>query len=356
MNKRNFEIDVLRGIAVIVVVFFHFNEWVPFGWMGVDLFFVISGYLVSSLIFNEYLKNGSVRILRFFIRRSFKIYPLFFIFLLLTVIIKIGSKEQVVPSAFLYESFFLRNYFGGIWVHTWSLCVEEHFYFVLVFFAFFLCNKSHFILRVKLVNAVFLSFFFMCLFFRISSLLLEHKYGSSHFFNEWARGVHTHNRIDSLLCGVFIAYNLTFNKERVGFIYKNYLWQIRIAALATFVTAIALYKDMNFKTTCCYTLLWISFGVLMLEVVLTKSVKEIVTYRYAEIFFKAIAFIGLNSYAIYLFHPMIRDYLLEFVGLDKKSCGSFLVYFSGSIVSGYLASRFVESYFLKIREKYFKQI
>ena len=82
--------DVLRGIAVILVLGRQMaapapdvsgllkhgaNLWIQVGWTGVDLFFVLSGFLVSGLLFTEYQRHGSVDVVRFLVRRGFKIYP-----------------------------------------------------------------------------------------------------------------------------------------------------------------------------------------------------------------------------------------------------------------------------------------
>ena len=73
-------IDFLRGVAVLLVVFRHIMlEPIlsNIGWVGVDLFFVLSGFLVSNLLFQEYKQTKTVKPIRFLIRRGFKIYPLF---------------------------------------------------------------------------------------------------------------------------------------------------------------------------------------------------------------------------------------------------------------------------------------
>src|SRR5262245_46184961 len=100
MNRRRQDLDALRAVAVLLVMLFHFppmspDVWavvrVPFdfgariGWMGVDLFFVLSGFLVSGLLFQEYQRLGTVDWWNFFCRRGLKIYPAFYVFLTLTV-------------------------------------------------------------------------------------------------------------------------------------------------------------------------------------------------------------------------------------------------------------------------------
>ena len=81
LNFRLQEIDFLRGLAILIVLFRH--HWLTsftfnFGWAGVDLFFVLSGFLVSGLLFSEYKKFGDLKPFRFLVRRGFKIYPMFF--------------------------------------------------------------------------------------------------------------------------------------------------------------------------------------------------------------------------------------------------------------------------------------
>src|SRR5689334_22577354 len=127
--RRLVVLDGLRGIAILLVLGRHAGPglrplW-EFGWMGVDLFFVLSGFLVSGLLFHEYRRYGRIRPLWFLGRRGFKIYPAFY-FLLLVTWFWIGRGFPL--RFFLYEALFVQNYFGYIWDQTWSLAVEEHFY------------------------------------------------------------------------------------------------------------------------------------------------------------------------------------------------------------------------------------
>lgn len=82
--------------------------------MGVDLFFVLRGFLVSGLLFDELAKKGNVRPLRFLIRRGFKIYPAFWLMIALTV----AFRTSVRPLAVVCELLFLQNYGPGLWVPT----------------------------------------------------------------------------------------------------------------------------------------------------------------------------------------------------------------------------------------------
>ena len=79
-NKRNIKylpsIDALRALAVISVIIYHINPLIlPGGFLGVDLFFVISGYLITSLLINEYEKTGKINLIKFYIRRARRLLP-----------------------------------------------------------------------------------------------------------------------------------------------------------------------------------------------------------------------------------------------------------------------------------------
>src|SRR4051794_29454248 len=87
-KPRNMNLDVLRGVAILLVLGRHFDYfplWTRVGWAGVDLFFVLSGFLISGLLFEEWKRTGSINIKRFYIRRALKLYPAFYALLLVTI-------------------------------------------------------------------------------------------------------------------------------------------------------------------------------------------------------------------------------------------------------------------------------
>src|SRR5262249_60135649 len=100
------------------------------GWMGVDLFFVLSGFLVSGVLFREYQRHQGLQVGRFLARRGFKIYPGFYLLLLATWAMgaSAGPRGAITTPQLLREAFYLQSYVPGFWSHTWSLAVEEHFY------------------------------------------------------------------------------------------------------------------------------------------------------------------------------------------------------------------------------------
>ncbi len=349
---RKTELDFLRGIAIILVVFFHFDVIIPFGWIAVDLFFVLSGYLISTLLFTEFQKNNTVNIKRFLIRRGFKLYPLFYFFILVTVIIKLLMKEELSLKLLLYESTFTRNYFGGFWAHTWSLCVEEHFYILFAFIIFLVCNKTKYIHHIKTINSCLIFIFIVSLCLRIFSVFMERYYGQNHFFNPWARFAHTHHRMDSILFGVFIAYNLSFNAKKTIAFYQKNRKILLYSALILITTVVAFMKIDVFKTTISLTFLFIAFGIILTDFLLNNPLGTIRS-KWLSKLISVTALIGCNSYAIYLWHNLIRDYVANnpYILNHTNFFVQFLIYIILSISVGYLTTKYVENYFLKIREK-----
>lgn len=151
------EIDGLRAIAVIAVILFH-ADFLPKGYLGVDIFFVISGYLITSII-NQQLANNSFSLLVFYERRIRRIVPM--LLLISSIALVIGYftllpddlenlSESVIATTFFSNNmllFFTRNYWDSVnafkpLMHTWSLGVEEQFY--LIFPILLICLHKFF--------------------------------------------------------------------------------------------------------------------------------------------------------------------------------------------------------------------
>src|SRR5271169_1218036 len=133
-QKRILELDVLRGIAILLVMGVHvpaYPIWSTVGGWGVDLFFVLSGFLISNLLFGEYKSTGDIRLARFFSRRALKLYPSFYLLLAVTLVYCFFWHVPITAREILGEATLTQNYIGAIWGHTWSLAVEEHFYIFL---------------------------------------------------------------------------------------------------------------------------------------------------------------------------------------------------------------------------------
>jgi peptidoglycan/LPS O-acetylase OafA/YrhL len=121
---RNEKLDILRCVAVLLVMLCHsgprsdglFPIFGKIGWTGVDLFFVLSGFLISGLLFVEWRRDGRIQVGRFLIRRGFKIYPSFYVFLVVAGLAAHFFARNMTSTVveYLHEIFFVQNYFSGV--------------------------------------------------------------------------------------------------------------------------------------------------------------------------------------------------------------------------------------------------
>ena len=158
MDKiRRFDIDSLRGISVLSVIIFHVDHlYFPNGYLGVDLFFVISGYVITQSIFRN-IKNNKFSFFKFYLKRAKRILPtllvvmwaslIFAFFLFLTADLKKFSESLVASLGFVSNFYFWLT--GGYFstndqlkpfLHLWSLSVEEQFYLFFPIFLFLVYN------------------------------------------------------------------------------------------------------------------------------------------------------------------------------------------------------------------------
>jgi peptidoglycan/LPS O-acetylase OafA/YrhL len=136
-------IDAIRAIAVLLVVLFHFGVPGASGSLGVVIFFVLSGFLITWLLLQEEAKTGGISLVNFYRRRSLRIFPAFYVYLAVNFAVmhlaaRTVSKAQLISAAVYVSNYYLPS--QGICLnglgHTWSLSVEEQFYLIwpVVFF------------------------------------------------------------------------------------------------------------------------------------------------------------------------------------------------------------------------------
>ncbi|MET1254643.1 acyltransferase family protein [Aliikangiella maris] len=189
MTQLKYRIDIqgLRAVAVILVLLSHIK--IPLfsgGFIGVDIFFVISGYLISGLLLKEYSEKKTINLSNFYFRRLKRLLPALFAMLIGTLLIasillssvQLGeqTKSLIYASTWTSNLFFTfaeKNYFGqqqqlDLYLHTWSLGVEEQFYliwpiFILIIAYFYSTNLKAFtlILLISLVTSFSLSIYWL---------------------------------------------------------------------------------------------------------------------------------------------------------------------------------------------------
>ena len=346
-------LDVLRAAAIFLVLLQHsvFTQaWFKGGWSGVDLFFVLSGFLISGLLFTDFKRFGRIGVGRFLIRRGFKIYPPFYALMAWTVLMFFLYQGHLKVRLLLSELFFLQSYAGGMWSHTWSLAVEEHFYLVLPFLLILLCRIArrredpfHMLPGLFLVVAA-------------GSLVLRLFMCSAGPRTFADIRFPTHLNVDALLFGVVLSYFYHFRpgvcalSERVP---RGALLSLSIAFVAP-----CFFVDGSrsiFVQTFGHVMLYLGYGGVMLFALTAPPVRGDAGVAAAAR--DSLAFVGKHSYSIYLWHVPIAYWGFEFLKrlgfLPQTGVVQFLLYVSTSLLLGIATSKLIEIPSLKLREVLF---
>ncbi len=328
--ERNKPIDVLRAVAVILVLGRHANFpistltdiWHRGGWVGVDLFFVLSGFLVSGLLFREFQKTGSIGWTRFVVRRGFKIYPAFYLLLIFTLLFNhFTGAGPFEWKRTLSELFFVQNYGAPMWGHTWSLAVEEHFYLLLPLLLASSCrdNFRGLPLLVGVVGACLLALRCMNGSYDVQRSLFA-----------------THVRLDSLLFGTLLSYFYHFHRPKFDRVAR---FRGSLAVLGLILLAPAFIWPLE-TTPSIYTFgltgFYLGSGAILMSAIGGLPDYKIVTY---------LAAVGTFSYPIYLFHAAVGAWM--FPNTTWEHCAA---YFVVSIVIGMGLSKLIEMPALRLRE------
>lgn len=353
---RNLGLDLLRLVAILLVLGRHLHLapdtnplirlWHRGGWIGVDLFFVLSGFLVSGLLFKEYQRNQSLDLKRFLFRRGFKIYPAFYVMILATIGVNLFTGHSMTPRGMVAEVLFLQNYLGGLWEHTWSLAVEEHFYFGIAVLCFV-------VLRTKtrdradddpfrVIPLVFAATALVCQGFRIANLFIF-----EHYSNRWYL-FGTHIRIDSLMFGVLLSYLWHFRDlgARIEKLPTTAILAIGMLLLApAFVFELEQFK---FVPVFGVVLFYLGSGFMVLASLRLKGSPS----RLAVV----LGSLGAASYSIYLWHMPVMTWGWAWFSKISKVQGfpGYLAFcVVASLAFGWVMSKLIEWPVLKIRDRWF---
>lgn len=329
-DVRNQNLDVLRGVAILLVLGSHydyFHFWARIGWCGVDLFFVLSGFLISGLLFKEYRCKGQLDIRRFWIRRCFKIWPPFYVFMAFTAIIFI-AKHRAPPIALLHDSLFIGNYSTHYWDHSWSLAVEEHFYLILPILLAGIIkisrDKSD---PFRTIPGISVALTVACFYLRSRALHV----------NPFATAIAlpTHLRIDSLFAGVALGYYYQFESASFRRMRPLGLW----LGASLLIAPVVLLSLRNAVSAATYTLTYAAFCCVLIAMVNRPPSNRLPN--------RALALIGTYSYSIYLWHAAI---LANLFGGLKPTLPLFGSYILLSIGAGVFMNKLIEKPSLAFRD------
>jgi peptidoglycan/LPS O-acetylase OafA/YrhL len=333
-SHRNQSLDALRCIAILLVIGFHLNFyslWGRAGWIGVDLFFVLSGFLISGLLFQEYKNKGKIDIKRFLIRRGLKIYPSFYLLIVAAAILSFVKHSPQLRTQVIFSSIFAQNYYNGkaftVLAHTWSLAVEEHFYLLLPFLLLLLITlkRSE---PFRPIPGIFVFVALSCLAFRCFSLSAGHE----------ARA--THLRLDSLFAGVTIGYLYHYEQRLFQWLSRGYSLFL---SLVLCLPVVLLDHRSRFVQTIGLTSLLFSFSLLVIWSV-TRTPRSAI----GRLVVGGAARVGFYSYSIYLWHTVVAEFYLSRFALSALN---FWVCLAATVAMGVVMGRLVEAPYLALREK-----
>ena len=320
-----------------------FDTWLNYGGLGVDLFFVLSGFLVSGLLFAEYRKYGEISIKRFYLRRAWKIYPAFYFLLTFTYLYQllvIGQKMRDRPL--FTELLFIQSYQAGFWNHTWTLAVEEHFYVLLPLLLLFLTRRNRgaqdpFRAVPYLVAATSL----LLLGIRAANFWVRSDYSYlTHVFP-------SHLRMDALFFGVAIGYAYHFHSDWFIRTFRPWRYALTLLGVGLFLAFAFIGLPSSFYIhTFGFTQNYLGAAALLVGTLMCQIPKNRLTV--------ALAALGSYSYSIYLWHmaiyywatPHLRD-----AGVSWQLRTA--IYMAGAFVIGIAMAKLLELPVLRLRDRMF---
>jgi peptidoglycan/LPS O-acetylase OafA/YrhL len=358
---RNKRLDILRCLAVLLVLGRHGlidGVWFEVGWSGVDLFFVLSGFLISGLLFTEYERTQRISLSRFFIRRGFKIYPAFWAMLVGSFFLALAYRLRVPGFRWWREFLFIQNYKPGIWRHTWSLAVEEHFYIILPLLLVALNRLSK--------NRKDPFWFIPYAFCIVAPVTLAMRYVAVHqpsYRPEefWKFMYLTHLRIDALFFGVVIGYFYHFRPGLFPHLLGNRWTRLALEGITALLISCCFVFPVEsaFMQSFGFTLVYLGFGGLLVLSLTARGPAESSGGLGAagSKIGGALAFVGMYSYSVYLWHiPVVIFGLrgvqaLSPVALSPASLT--YIYMTISIAFGILMAHIIEFPVLQLRDRLF---
>jgi peptidoglycan/LPS O-acetylase OafA/YrhL len=362
-NARLHGLDTLRALAILLVITFHLQSVLPqsllpiasVGWIGVDLFFVLSGFLIGSQLLKPYLTGSRPRLTEFYRRRAYRILPAYLCVLLLYFAVPVWKEWPGLASAWKFCTFTwnLSINLPPLWAfsHVWSLCVEEHFYLVLPVLVLWRMRRPSLAKTVGLIAGLVLLGMVMRWYELIH--VVRAMGDPERVWVPFVKRIYypTYSRLDGLLVGVTLALVRCF---RPG-------WWARVArrghallllGMATTGTALWLFDwefpsaDSIVSTVLGFPLLSLGLGLLVVSSVSRNGLLRLRV--------PGANLLATLAFALYLTHKAIVHldglYLEHRLGYAQGSWAAAAVYGVTCLLAAALLYRCVELPFLRLRD------
>ena len=343
------ELDGLRFFAFLLVFIHHstymsFSKYFSFlyqvGWIGVDLFFVLSAYLFTKLLQLEIENYKKIDIFKFYLRRIFRIWPTYFILVLFCYFFlskELSNSFDLFGLITFSDNFFsiYRNQYNSIpgTPHLWTISYEEQFYIIVPFLIGFLCKNAN---KLKYLLLIYLLLCF---------IKFVTVFNGINFLSRWTL-VFTH--FESILFGVFFAVaNINTNK------FSKYGKLFLILGLALFIPISKLFNnpEMSYWIFAKDFLIGLSTLLIFISVIYDSFLKMVFS-------FPVFVYLGKRSYGLYLYHMIGNIFgkyvIVAFKIVDNGILIQMIISFFSTIFISIISYKFIEIPFLKIKKRFEK--
>ncbi|MEO8235141.1 MAG: acyltransferase [Flavobacterium sp.] len=363
-STRMFGLDVIRAIAILLVLFSHVYYLIDStnplvislsglsGFAGVELFFVLSGYLIGSILLRQYITdNFSLQSVFVFLkRRWFRTLPNYYLILFVNLGIAFFLGY---PSQYWYKYFYFfqnfKTYSIGFFSESWSLSIEEWTYILLPFSLFF---------TLKIGNKLSKKWTFLSTIFLL--IILAHIL---RFFNMKNSDISTMEvwntnlksiviyRFDTILYGVLLAWLHQFYTHFLN-TYKIYFL---ILAMNLFVLQFVILNVLGVDIMSSPMYFHVFYFTLS-SVIFFLALPYFIFWKNSQsVFFASVTFISKTSYAVYLIHysivAVIFKYILSKFSFQFPSILILFIYFGITFLLSYILYRFYEKPIMNLRDK-----
>ncbi len=306
MHEKTFRFDIqsLRAVSVILVIFYHFNftyQNIPLfsgGFIGVDIFFIISGYVISNLILEELEQKNDFKFSKFIEKRLRRLVPALYFFLFITFCFGLifllpryltQLSHDIIFNVFLTSNFYFWDSlqaYGAILgidrplLHTWSLSVEWQFYIVTSILFIFFRNQI-----MKNFNIYFFILFFVSIF--LSFFVLSDQINFNFYFSG--------SRYWEFILGILIRYNQNFLSLKI----KSILNEKKINFFLFFSIFFIIFFSVSYEYLDNKKLFFISSMLLSSFIILMGNTDTLFLKLFKA---NTLVYIGAISYSLYVWH------------------------------------------------------
>jgi peptidoglycan/LPS O-acetylase OafA/YrhL len=344
------ELDGLRGISILLVYIHHlYHPLMPAGFLGVDIFFVLSGFLITSLLVEEWNRKGSISLKDFYIRRALRLMPAVFLLILITGALALVALDKSTASE-TYQGIWLTLSYVSNWLYafgyfsvgnplgiTWSLAIEEQFYLT---WPLLLSLTLRFKLRRRWILCI------LALIIAITPLhrkmLLEQ--GANILRLYYASDTHADGLLIGCLVGLLVSWDLLPDNKRFGICMKF------LAALGViffgYLVSLPSWMNSVLYVFVGFTLVSLSVALSLIVVILSPPKFALLVLK-----FTPLVWIGRISYGLYLWHWPVRWFIYQRKALPV-STEQLVAAVVLSLLLPTLSYHFVEKPFLRWKKRF----